>query len=403
MAGRFKHEKRRTHADWITDRLEQPAFGLEAELTLIVDDQPMDPEAVFGDPRGFIREPLMHRIGTSYHLPNGAAVYFDTGVIEIATPAIEIERGCVTRAARSLWEGIRFIRGELDRWGREHDRRVRLQGFSTHYNVSVGDQLRGATLSTARAVRRLARTLVFVLPVPVMMLGTNRRSTGVGVRPRPARIEITADFTPDMSLMIAVGSFVAGVVREVGGWPAPALRRVRAEIPVIRRFAPIRHTSRRGWLAHADCYAASPFACDVDAPNWTTTRGTMSLRAIARRVFRRFARPIAAIADARALGVIRTILEPRGATLLALDDRPASYDDVGASFGASDSGLARSRYERVVRNAIQHRRLRLAGDVCMPLAVRGWSRVVFRREHDGAEVVVPFDVLVDRLAEWEQG
>ena len=209
MAGRFKHEKRRTHADWITDRLEQPAFGLEAELTLIVDDQPMDPEAVFGDPRGFIREPLMHRIGTSYHLPNGAAVYFDTGVIEIATPAIEIERGCVTRAARSLWEGIRFIRGELDRWGREHDRRVRLQGFSTHYNVSVGDQLRGATLSTARAVRRLARTLVFVLPVPVMMLGTNRRSTGVGVRPRPARIEITADFTPDMSLMIAVGSFVA--------------------------------------------------------------------------------------------------------------------------------------------------------------------------------------------------
>src|SRR5204862_294723 len=89
---------------------------------------------------GGYRSPV-HRGGTSYRLPKGAAVYFDTGVIEIATPAIELERGCVMRAARSLWEGIRFARGELDRWGREHDRRVRLQGFSTHYNVSVGDQI----------------------------------------------------------------------------------------------------------------------------------------------------------------------------------------------------------------------------------------------------------------------
>jgi hypothetical protein len=135
----------------------------------------------------------------------------------------------------------------------------------------------------------------------------------------------------------------------------------------------------------------------------------MSLRTIARRVFRRFARPIASVADRPALSVILAILNQRGATLLSLDDRPASYDDVGARAtlsigpGASDSRLPRSRYERVVRNAIQHRRLRLAGDVCTPTAVRGWSRVVFRREHDGAEVVVPFDILVDRLTEWERG
>jgi hypothetical protein len=401
--------KRTKRGDWTTDRLAHPAFGLEAELTLVVDGAPVDPEAVFGDPRGFIHEPLMHRIGTSYHLPNGAAVYFDTGVIEIATPAIELERGCVTRAARSLWEGIRCIREHLDRWGREHNHRVRLQGFSTHYNVSVGDRTNGASMPK---VRRLARALVFVLPVPVMMLGTNRRSTGVGVRPRSGRIEVTADFTPDASLMIAAGSFVAGVVREVGQWPPAALRRLRSDIPVIRRFAPIRHTSRRGWLANVGCYAESPFACDIDRANWITTRGTMSLRAIARRVFRRFARPIAAVADAPALGVIRAILNQRGATLLSLDDRPASYDDVGAratlstssmGAGASDSPLARSRYERVVCNAIQHRRLRLAGDVCTPTAVRGWSRVVFRRQHDGAQVVVPFDVLVDRLTEWERG
>ena len=58
----------------------------------------------------------MHRVGTSYHLPTGAAVYFDTGVIEVATPPIELERGCVARAVRSLWPSICFIRGELDAW-----------------------------------------------------------------------------------------------------------------------------------------------------------------------------------------------------------------------------------------------------------------------------------------------
>ncbi len=30
-----------------------------------------------------------------------------------------------------------------------------------------------------------------------MLVGANRRSTGIGVRPRGNRIEITADFTPD--------------------------------------------------------------------------------------------------------------------------------------------------------------------------------------------------------------
>src|SRR6266511_3439541 len=86
--------------DAAPDHLTHAAVGLEAEFTLVVDDRPVRPEALFGDPRGFIRAPLMHRTGTSYHLPNSAAVYFDTGVIEIATPAIELERGCMARAGR---------------------------------------------------------------------------------------------------------------------------------------------------------------------------------------------------------------------------------------------------------------------------------------------------------------
>ena len=96
------------------ERLSLAAMGMESEFALILDDEQVRPEDIFGSPRDFIRGDLMHRQGTSYHLPNGGAVYFDTGVIEVATPVIEIERGCAARAGRSLWESIRFVRGELD-------------------------------------------------------------------------------------------------------------------------------------------------------------------------------------------------------------------------------------------------------------------------------------------------
>ena len=92
------------------------AIGLEAEFAIVVDGQPAKPEDVFGSPTHIVRAPMMHRTGRSYHLPTGGAVYFDTGVIEIATPVIEIERGCAARAGRSLWESIRFLRNELDAW-----------------------------------------------------------------------------------------------------------------------------------------------------------------------------------------------------------------------------------------------------------------------------------------------
>ena len=92
------------------------AIGLEAEFVVVMDGAPVEPEDVFGSPRRIVRGPLMHRTGRSYHLPTGSAVYFDTGVIELATPMIEIERGCAARAGRSLWESILFLRGELDAW-----------------------------------------------------------------------------------------------------------------------------------------------------------------------------------------------------------------------------------------------------------------------------------------------
>src|SRR5947208_6849228 len=113
------------------------AIGLEAEFAVVVDGKPAKPEDVFGSPTRIVRAPMMHRTGRSYHLPTGGAVYFDTGVIEIATPVIEIEKGCAARAGRSLWESIRYLRTELDAWERRSGHTVHLAGFSTHYNVSL--------------------------------------------------------------------------------------------------------------------------------------------------------------------------------------------------------------------------------------------------------------------------
>jgi hypothetical protein len=185
-----------------------PCIGLEAEFTLYVDGIKKRPEDVFGNPRHMVREKMIPRPGRSWQLPSGGALYFDTGVVEVATPVVEIGPECVGRAVCSLWEQIEFIRGELDAWEADKGVSIRLEGFSAHYNVSLPAN---AALD-ADATRRFARLLVHLLYAPVMLLATNRRSTGVGVRPRDARIEVTADFTPDLELMMASAALITGVI-----------------------------------------------------------------------------------------------------------------------------------------------------------------------------------------------
>src|SRR5438128_10322727 len=118
------------------ERIQLAAIGMEAEFAVIMDGVQVKPENIFGSPRKIIREKMMHRKGRSYHLPTGGAVYFDTGVIEVATPVIEIERCCAARAGRSLWEAILFVRAELDAWESAHAVDVQLVGISTAYHIS---------------------------------------------------------------------------------------------------------------------------------------------------------------------------------------------------------------------------------------------------------------------------
>jgi hypothetical protein len=389
----------------VPERLSLAAMGMEAEFTMLVDDELKRPEDLFGSPRDFIRGDLMHRQGSSYHLPTGGAVYFDTGVIEVATPVIEIERGCAARAGRSLWEAIHHVRDELDAWDEENGTTSRLAGFSSHYNVSF--DLPAEQQADGKSVESLARLLTYILPAPVMLLATNRRSTGVGVRPRKDRIEITSDFTPSPALMIATGTLIVGVVREVMSWDSFDSDALAAhDIPVIRGFTPVPHTSRKGWLARFSCYPQNPFACDIDEAIWETyDHGTMSLRDIAGHTVRYFWDSIRRLSDPFTFRLIGSVIAGRSPSLLELDDRPAEYDDVGRLcfwdnlFSARQ--LARSRYERVLIRAISGRTLRMRGRSLQPVGMRGWSAVVFRGE-GGTREVIAIDDLVQHLDDWER-
>src|SRR6185503_19307538 len=199
-------------------RLGMPVCGMEAEFNVVMDGVEIDPRAFWGDPSAFIEQDLLRRTRSSLQLPTGGAVYFDKGVIEVVTPVIELAPGCTARVVRNLWEAIHFVRDELSKWERRAGRHIRLKAYSTHYNVSF--ELRRGEQGPHRNIQSLALLLAHILPIPLALVCTNRRSTGLGVRPRGNRLEVTADFTPDPGLMIATATLVVGIVREIMTWPS---------------------------------------------------------------------------------------------------------------------------------------------------------------------------------------
>lgn len=376
---------------------ERSAIGLEAEFVTVIDGEPVDPKEAFGDPRAFLGTDAMHRVGSSYHLPNGGAVYFDTGVIELVTPVMELAPGAPSRAVRSLWEGIALVRRQLDVWSRDTGRDARLVGFSAHYNISLLE------LGDGDRIGSMAHVLIHMLPFPVMLFAANPRSTGVGVRPRRDRIEVTVDFTPDAALMTATAAVIAGAVREVCDWstlePAELERR---GYPRIADFRPVPHTSRKGWLARFSCFDPDPFRTPPDRRAWRTTKGELvSVRTAARRVVARLLPRIREFAAPDTVALIRRVLARRHPSLLDLGDRPATYEDVGREgvWQEPDPSrpLARSLYEQVMLDAMNGRPIRSGGRRWRPVGTTGWTRVRYRSD-DGQDRTFSVDELV-RLRE----
>ena len=354
-------------------------IGLEAEFNLFVNGRRRRPEKVFGDPSRLVRRRMIPRAGKSFQLPAGGAIYFDTGVIEVATPIVELDPGCCYRATRLLWEQIRYLRRELDHWATRHKCHCTLQGFSTHYNFSF----RSTRKSQLRNATKLAYLLAHVLPVPVILLATNRQSSAVGVRPRGNRIEVTVDFTPDPALMLATCVFTAGAMETVLQWKDFRLRQLaRHGLPRIAGFRLRKHSSRRGWRVTTDSLGRDPFTSDINESSWKMRDGRkLSLRAIAAETLRPFRQRIRQISDTSTLEHIGAVFAGDARSLLDFEKRPDAYDDVGHKIDWGRRRMRRwpqSKYEKVIHRVIAREPMRIGQKRYQVDRMNGWYEIEFR-------------------------
>ena len=373
-------------------------IGLEAEFNLFVNGHRRRPERVFGDPSRLVRRRMIPRTGKSFQLPAGGAIYFDTGVIEVATPIIELERGCCYRATRLLWEQIRYLRRELDQWAKRHKCHCTLQGFSAHYNFSFPT----ARTSKLRNATTLAYLLAHILPVPVVLLATNRQSSAVGVRPRGNRIEVTVDFTPDPALMLATCAFIAGAMETVLRWEDFRLRQLaRHGLPRMAQYRLRKHSSRRGWRVTHDSLGRNPFTSDINEPIWKLRDGRrLSLRAIAAETLQPFRRQIRRISDSSTLEHITAVFAGDARSLLDFEKRPDAYDDVGHGIDWGRRRMRRwspSKYEKVIHRVITHEPIRIGQKRYQVTRMNGWYEIQFREVGTKRRCTFNLDELV-RLA-----
>ncbi|HEV2803751.1 MAG TPA: hypothetical protein VGW57_02355 [Chthoniobacterales bacterium] len=374
-------------------------IGLEAEFSLIINDVRQLPEKIFGTAQNLVRHKMLPRTGRSFQLPSGGAIYFDTGVIEVATPIVELEPGCCYRATRLLWEQIHFVGEELRRWARQNKCSARLQGFSTHYNFSFQTE----HASPVRDARRLGHLLAHILPAPVILLAANRNSTAVGVRPRGKRIEATADFTPDAALMLATCAFIAGVAGVASAWPDYDLSRLeKNKIPQFSPFRLRKHSSRKGWRVTKQSLARDPFACDVNEPIWKLRDGRqLSLRQIALETLKPFRASIRRVGDLETLRHIEAVFEGDARSLLDFPERPETYDDAGHEWNWNRRRMRhwpRSAYEKVIHRVIARQPLRIAGKRYVAARMQGWYEVMFREVKTGTRRVFNLDHLAKLMA-----
>jgi hypothetical protein len=352
---------------------------LEAEFNLSVNGRRRRPEKVFGDPSRLVRRRMIPRTGKSFQSPAGGAIYFDTGVIEVATPIVELEPGCCYRATRLLWEQIRYLRIELDHWAKRNKCQCRLHGFSAHYNFSFPSARRSKSCNATK----LGYLLAHILPVPVLLLASNRQSSAVGVRPRRSRLEVTADFTPDPALMLATCALIVGVIETVLRWENFGLKQLKRHgIPRITPLRLRKHSSRRGWRVMADSLARNPFSADFNASVWKLRDGRKrTLRAIAAEILAPFRSTVRRFSDDDTLEHIAAVFAGDARSLLDFEKRPESYDDVGQSvdWGRRRKRCwSRSNYEKIIHRVIAREPMRIGQKRYRVARMNGWYHVDFR-------------------------
>ena len=362
------------------DELLLPVIGLEAEFRVYIDGVEVVPEDIWGRPSAFITRPLLERSRKSSQLPTGGAVYFDGGVLEVVTPVIEIAPQCTARVVRSLWEQIGFVRDQLDGWERSNAKDVRLQAFSCHFNISY--ELPREERNRDRTIQKLALLLAYLLPIPVIVCGTNCRSSGMGVRPRRDRIEITLDFTPDPGMMAATTALIVGVIREVILWPSYRVEELAARgLPILAGVTPGKHATRKGWITRDFHFPRNPFATSVDDEGWPTTDGrSLSMRQITLEIATAFRESIRRWSDPFSYRLLFSIARGETPSLLDLADRPSAYDDVGREIRWGSAIPELHNYAALMQESPDTLRRR-SSDVEEKLAPPWRGETVGRRQH----------------------
>ena len=239
--------------------LDMPVTGMEAEFNVVLDGVEIDPRAYWGDPTAFIDAPLLRRERSSLQLPTGGAVYFDRGVIEVVTPVIELAPGCTARVVRNLWEQIALRARRAHQVGAA--RPATTSGSRpTAPTTTSRSSSRAREQNEHRNIQKLALLLAYILPIPVALVGTNRRSTGLGVRPRgqPHRGHGRLHARPRPHDRHRHPGRRHRARRDA--WPSYELVGARrAPIPAVAGVVPGKHTTRKGWLTKDFHYPQSPF------------------------------------------------------------------------------------------------------------------------------------------------
>lgn len=123
----------------------------------------------------------------AYRCHWGGALTADGREAEIATPPVPLAPGYALEVVRSTDRGRQCLRDVLPDG-------LRLEGYSTHINLSVPD----------RRLLRTARLFAYRFAPAVMLLMDGPGSPGLLVRPRPGRLELGGDYVDGEALRAVV-------------------------------------------------------------------------------------------------------------------------------------------------------------------------------------------------------
>ena len=325
---------------------------MEAEFSLIVDDEPARPEDVFGSPREFIRGDLMHRVG---HVvpPADRRRRLLRHRRHRGGDAGDRDRARLRRARGPLAVGGDPLRPRrARRLGARNGPPARLVGLQ-HALQRLLRAAAGAAADGAHGRRSCALLLTYILPAPVMLLATNRRppASACGRAATASRSPPTS--RPSPSLMIATGD--ADRRHRARGDDLAVVRPARARrgtAPASSRLPADAAHVAQGLAGALRLLSGEPVHVRSERPAADRDAGVQV-----------FQRPIARVADPFSLRLIPAVLSGRSPSLLDLAERPAEYEDVGpaACQPFYTDVQEPSRFERIVMHALSGDKLRIEG------------------------------------------